>query len=142
MQHQPTHNGLWFLIARSLSGEINIGEEQLLQQLLQHNETLQQQYDLLKRMWHAEKYPEENINEQEKENVSRIIELAITSDQKHFEIKTKGNKTLWLAAGSAAVVIITLGCAWLFTHYNDDTIKKNIQTQTLIAKNGSRTRTI
>jgi len=146
MQQQPSHNSLWFLIARSLSGEATAEEEQILQQLLQHDAALQQEYDLLKRMWYAEKHAEGNINQQEKENLSRIIELASRekiheSIEEHFVIPSKKNKTFFFVAGSAAAVIIIAG-VWFFTNNNNDTLKKNIPTQTLVADKGSRTRTI
>ena len=144
MQQQPSHNSLWFLIARSLSGETTAEEEQILQQLLQHDPSLQQQCDLLKRIWCTGKPPEENINEREKENLCRIIELAAaekTIENKEHFISPKKNKTFFFATGSAAAVIIIAG-VWFFTNNNDDTVKKNIPTQTLVADKGSRTRTI
>src|SRR5437867_10118525 len=114
MQEQPSHNSLWFLIDRSLSGEATAEEEQILQQLLQHGAAMEQEYDLLKRMWNAEKHSEENINEQEKENLSRIIELAAREKineniEEHFVIPSKKNKTFFFATGSAAAVIIIAG---------------------------------
>ncbi len=100
MQQQPSHNSLWFLIARSLSGETTAEEEQILQQLLQHDPSLQQQCDLLKRIWCTGKPPEENINEREKENLCRIIELAAaekTIENKEHFISPKKNKTFFFA---------------------------------------------
>src|ERR1041384_2496448 len=74
--HQPSHNSLWFLIARSLAGETSHEEEQTLQHILQQDASTQQQYDLLKRMWHIKDDSQDMVDEHEKENISHILQLA------------------------------------------------------------------
>lgn len=147
MQKQPSHNSLWFLIARSLAGETSTEEEHTLQHILQRDASTQQQYDLLKRMWHVKDNPREIIDEHEKENISHILQLAEierTADAV-TEIKPRNRtRKLFYRMSGAAAVIILASVSWIFMHNGSSPSKKNstIQTQTLVAEKGSRTRTI
>lgn len=149
MQDQTSHNSLWFLMARSLSGEATALEEEQLRQILQQDISLQQQYDLMKRMWHAidDQQQTTNSNEEEKQNISRILKLAKTETQPGddipvIQIKSK-RKYLYALSGVAAVLIAVVS-GWLYfgSSQKNNISNNNSPTQTLVAENGSRTRTI
>jgi len=94
MQDQPTHNSLWFLMARSLSGEATAEEQEQLMQILAQDFALQQQYDLMKRMWHPGETKEEtNSIEEETRHISRILQLAKTETNPREKIHVKKKKT-------------------------------------------------
>src|SRR5581483_10797063 len=107
---QPSHNSLWFLIARSLAGEATLGEEEAWQHVLQQDATVQQQYYLLKRMWHSKDESPDIIDEHEKENISRILQLSaiekaateIEEPAKEFPIRSRRRiKKLYYTISSA-----------------------------------------
>jgi len=145
MHQQPSHNSLWFLIARSLAGETSAEEEQTLQHILQQDASTQQQYDLLKRMWHTKDDSQEIFDEHEKENISHILQLAEierTADAV-TEIKPRHRtRKLFYKLSGAAAIIILASVSWVFVHNSSAPAKKNSSTQTLVAEKGSRTRTI
>jgi len=146
MQNQPSHNSLWFLIARSLSGETTALEEEQLNEILQHDASLQQQYELLKRMWHAGEKHQENTREEENENISRILQLAKTATVPGEEIpviQIRSRRKYLYAFGSIAAVLLLVIATWLYSSNNKTATTKNAaSTQNLVAENGSRTRTI
>ncbi|HRI19691.1 MAG TPA: FecR family protein, partial [Panacibacter sp.] len=144
MHQQSPNNRIWFLMSRSLSGEATALEEQELQQLLQQDAAFQQQHELMKRMWHtAENQQAAFVDETEKENISRIIQLARQeSAEEELNVIPLRRKYKYLfAAGSAAALIIIASAVWIFNHDKTTDIAKPA-VQTLVTENGSRTRTI
>lgn len=151
MLQQPSHNSLWFLIARSLAGEATSEEEETLQHVLQQDASVQQQYDLLKRMWHSQYQSCDIINEYEKENIARILELsAIKKATEQIEVSNekisgKSHKRIrsiyYVISGVAAALIVFFVLKFPLNN-NTASFKKNIPTQTLATENGSRSRTI
>lgn len=145
MQDQPSHNDLWFLMARSLSGESTTIEEEQLQLLLAGNMALQQQYDLMKRMWRAaNKQYRKDMDEAEKQNISRILQLAKTEVIPTEEIpviQVSGRRKYFYAISSVAAVLLLIIAGWVY--YSPGTASVAlVKTQNLVAENGSRTRTI
>src|SRR6476659_7171661 len=117
MQDQSSHNSVWFLMARSLSGEANSFEEEELQQALAQDIALQQQYDLMKRMWHAgDNQNPTDTDEEERKNITRILQLAKTETQPSDEIPLIQIKSrrryLYVLSGVAAVLILVV-LGWL-----------------------------
>jgi transmembrane sensor len=148
MQDQSLHNSLWFLMARSLSGEANSFEEEELRQALAQDIALQQQYDLMKRMWHAaDNQKATETDEEERKNITRILQLAKTETQPSDEIPLIQIKSrrryLYVLSGVAAVLILVL-LGWVInnTSKKNDIVSNKSNTQNLVAENGSRTRTI
>lgn len=142
MQERSSNNKIWFLISRSLSGEATPEEEQLLQHLLQENTALQQQYELIKRMWGAgEKQPDGFVDEDEKQNISRILKLARLESEKEDEaIPLKRNRNyFFLIPAAAALLIIVFGIRMF---YGKSDLPANAGLQTIAAEKGSRMRTI
>lgn len=72
-------NRIWILMARSLSGEISIEEKEELLELLGKNVELQQQYELMIRLWKHEKPNtaiDEHTSQEDREHVARILQIA------------------------------------------------------------------
>ena len=106
---------VWQLVARVLNNEASNEEQQELIEILRRDETLQQQYDLLARIW---KEKESHIDYPDKEAaqniISRIINKAEDEDEYNalFPIKKRWNrKRLGMAA--AAVLIVVVGGLFL-----------------------------
>lgn len=149
MPDQTSHNSIWFLMARSLSGEATALEEEQLRQVLQQDISLQQQYDLMKRMWHGVDSQQQTTNytEEEKQNVNRILKLAKTETQPGDEIpviQIRSKRKYLYAFSGVAAVLIAVASGWLYFGASKETNSSNNNppTQTLVAENGSRTRTI
>ena len=142
MQQQFSNNKIWFLMARSLSGEATVEQEQSLQQLMLDDTAVQQQYELMKRMW-LTNYGQINdiIDDNEKLNISRIIKLAREESlaEEARAISIKGKKRYFIGLSAAAVLLFIAAGVWMFTQ-KKVSISSNVQT--LVAENGSRTRTI
>lgn len=135
-------------MARCLAGEATADEQQTLQHILQQDSDLQQQYDLLKTMWSPQREESQN-DEGEKENISRILELAIqhqheTTEERAPVLKMFSRpRTLVIALSSAAAILILLYLGWMFKPGNTPTASARVQpVQTLVTENGSKTRTI
>lgn len=146
MQDQPSHNTVWFLIARSLGGEASALEKEQLRQLLEHDISLQQQYDLLLRMWQAgdKKFPEAT-DQQEKNDISRILQLARQEMQPNEEIpfiQTRSRKKYLYALSGIAALLILAALGRIFIGQEKTVQTDGGKTQHLVAENGSRTRTI
>lgn len=143
MLKQSANNKIWFLLARDLSGEATVEEEQSLQQLMLDDTAVQQQYELMKRMWLAnDKEADETINENEKQNISRILKLARLEslEEEVPAIPPKLNRRFFISLSAVAVLLSITVAVWMFNKKNVADSSKNIQT--LVAENGSRTRTI
>lgn len=147
MQDQPSHNSLWFLMSRSLSGEATPLEEQQLQHILLQDISLQQQYELLRRMWEAgdKQYPE-TIDEEEKKSISRILQLARTEilpNEESLVTQARPFRKYFYALSAVAAVLLLFFAVWIYNSTNSESIvADDIKTQNLVAENGSRTRTI
>ena len=129
MNQQPSHNSLWFLFARSLSGEITADEQVILKSILDHDVALQQQFDLMKRMWNAAEKNYTDTADEEKDSVSHILELVKTDGDVEEElaaIATKKHK-LWIpAALKVAAIVILAVSSWMFSAATIQ-LKKKIQ---------------
>ena len=155
MQETPSHNSLWFLMARSLAKEASAEEEQILQDVLQHDIYLQQQYELLRRMWHSGNHFDINDDEQEKENISHILRMAEAKqekltpqneDEKQSTTDVNNIQRKFLIAISSVAAFIVLSVAvWIFGRHSissKSTIEAKPDARELVAQNGSKTRTI
>ena len=134
----PEH--VWFLVARSLSGEATEQETYELKQLLQSQPHLMQQFELLKSLWKTEENNERNQIDPAK--ISNILQLSAVEvalkDNSRVKLKstTTGRKQMF----SWAAVILTIcalafGLKWILS-------SRLAKAQEVVAKKGSRTRTI
>lgn len=105
----------WLLIARSLSGEATAAEIEALNQLLHKNPRLQQQYDMLLRIWHSNKAGElaNAQHETDKAAIARIIHKAEETEKK---AKTLSLPALYkwkrLAPVAAAIILAIIVSGW------------------------------
>ncbi|MEP6844806.1 MAG: FecR domain-containing protein [Panacibacter sp.] len=135
-------------MARSLGGEATVLEEEQLRILLSQDSSLLQQYELMKRMWHAgEKQYQSATDEEEKKSVSRILQLAKTETISKEEIPVvkirSRRKSLYTVSSIvAAAIIVVVGLTYIYNS-NKQNHKPGEEGNTqLVAENGSRTRTI
>lgn len=136
-------------MSRSLSGEATSGEEKELHDILQQYPHLQQEYDILVRMWHQK---EQSIDDLEaRQSVKQIIHKA--KEKEAGTVVTlpaarNRKKYLWIAA--AAAIIVAFVMVWgRFNSNNkpaesweEQTVQQNTGTERLFTKNGKRSRFI
>lgn len=145
MQEKSSHNAIWFLIARTLSGEATREEESRLQHLLRENASLQQQYELLRRMWSSghKQMPSED-DENEVQHITKILQLAKLETQDYFEapvMPVRPRKRIYVVfATAAAVMLLIVGYSFLSSEHLPAIPAESVKE--LTAQNGSRTRTI
>src|ERR1044071_831182 len=104
---------IWHLIARVLNSEASWEEEVELFDLLQKDSHLQQQYELLKRVW-AEKHGENKDEEQARQYILNIINKAETQKETISWQTTRRRlrRRRTIAIASFAIIVITAGIWW------------------------------
>ena len=134
---------VWQLIARVLNGEASLAEQEQLREILQEDETLQQHYDLLTRIW---KERDANGDNHDKEAtrtaISRIINKAEGEDSHsllpQLRIRPR-SRSVWMAAAS---LIIIAGATWLLLNNRAHKPVTDSKEEAIEARKGSRTRSI
>lgn len=142
---------IWHLMARVLNAEASSSEQDELCTLLIQNPHLQQQYELLKRVW-KEREGENNDEEQVKRYISKIINKAQTAEYIRFEdelrVRRRRRRTLAIAS---SLFIVALLSAWWITSGSRSTppvslVKEesviNAKGEVLVAPKGSRIRSL
>ena len=133
---------IWQLVARVLNEEASVDEQQELMEILRKDETLQQQYDLLNRIW-KEKQAMGDYRDKEaaQQAISRIINKAENQDPSvEMVLAARGprRRRAWTIA--ASVLIVATGGWFLFGnrsgHHRDS---NNAKEEFIEAKNGSKT---
>src|SRR6476646_8647199 len=134
---------VWQLIARVLNGEASLAEQEQLREILQEDETLQQQYDLLTRIW-----KERDVNgdyhdtETTRTAISRIINKAEGEDSRSAMPQRRiglRSRQVWM---SAASLIIVAGATWLLLNNRAHKPVTDSKEEAIEARKGSRTRSI
>jgi len=135
-------NDIWFLMARSLSGEATEEEGQQLKECMQLDPSLQKGFEYIKKSWSHQRIPDsispsEEIAESKK--ISRILQLArveeaVKSDTPHFKFHIRPK----LLMKYAAFLLICASIYIMRSHIKSEEIKP----ERLVTKNGSRSRTI
>lgn len=145
----PTH--IWYIIARKLNGEASPQEEQELIELLRQDEELQQQYDVLVRIWqekHGEIKDEDSINA--RSAISRIINRATAEEDDDkmaatpFRKRRRFRRRISLVVSSFIIVLI-IGLFWLKDSNRGAptaAIDKKAEQDPIVANNGSRSRSL
>jgi transmembrane sensor len=135
---------IWHLMARVLNGEASGKEQQELIELLRQDESLQQQYDLLTRIW-KEKEAGAGYHEGERESarntISRIInKVELTAGQIEPAAGTSRirKRAIWLAAASV-LILISAGWVWII---NRPSSIKAIAQEAIEARKGSHTKSL
>src|SRR5688500_11935963 len=107
-----TPERIWFLLSRSLSGDATEADKEELNQLLQQQPQLMQQYEMLHQLWSVNTPANEEPAAGDK--INRILQLAAeeTGDKQAAAPVIRINK--WRKIFWAASVVIGLAaCAWL-----------------------------
>jgi hypothetical protein len=103
-----TEEKIWHLIARALNHEATPEEKEQLAAVLRRDESLQQQYDLLSRIW-KEKHGsiDEKESDAAKNIISRIIYKAELEGRDIPEmpvVRRRSNNRIWIAAASVMLI--------------------------------------
>lgn len=145
---------IWHLMARVLNCEASSMEQDELCTLLSQNPHLQQQYELLKRVWKdGENNPDSYRDEEQiKRYISKIINKAETViDNREEELTRRRRRRRRAIALSTLTLLIAIACTWYFATGSRPappvTLVKNETTITakdevLVAPNGSRIRSL
>jgi transmembrane sensor len=140
-----TSGRLWILIARALNNEATIQEKEELENLLSQNEDLQQQYDLLNRIW-SDRTKRHNTgieNSTVNKEVSKIITLA-ELERIQFDDLPKREKKFRrhriLLVSLALLIIASSGFIWMYTRLSSNIVRK--AGETIAVQNGSRSRSM
>lgn len=133
---------IWHIIARALNGETSPREQQELMQILNQDESLQQQYDLLNRIWKEKKgVIKEEDNDAARRTISRIINKAELEGKPIATLDRKSRlnrRTVWVAAASFALILFA-GWIWKRSHIS---VKEEAKQEGLEARKGSRSRSL
>ncbi|MEO5564143.1 MAG: FecR domain-containing protein [Chitinophagaceae bacterium] len=127
---------IWQLIAKALNDEASSQEKAELFHLLQQDPALQQQYELLTRIWN-EKHDLPGDEEDAKKHISRIITRAETEKaDEEIAVPRRRRRRIRIVTYSLLILVLISGGLYL----------KFFQTKSindvLVAKNGSRTRSL
>jgi len=141
-------------MARNLSGEASLEENELFQQLLQNDPAVQQEYDILKRVWHAgeeDDYHNE-ITADDREDLIKILQLAAVEgaidgdvNEKNSYTRARGRRNIRRRTIVLVPVTFTVICIVLVAVFKKKGTANEIQPaspQVVAAQNGSRSRTI
>ncbi|MBC7949972.1 MAG: FecR domain-containing protein [Chitinophagaceae bacterium] len=136
-----TPGQIWHLIAKTLNGEASRQEQEELSLILREDEALQQQYDVLTRIWSEKENSLETPNNEDARNsISRIINKAVVEApvaELHSPVKRISSKRLWYSA--AAILILVSGSLfWKALSGRSESPKQ----EALEARKGSRTRSL
>jgi ferric-dicitrate binding protein FerR (iron transport regulator) len=133
---------IWHLIARALNGEASPREQEELMQVLSQDESLQQQYDLLTRIWkEKDGHLENEDNDAARSTISRIINKAELEGMYIGPpvLKSRLNRRrVWLAAASVAIILFG---GWLWKT-SQSSLKEETKQEALEARKGSRSRSL
>jgi ferric-dicitrate binding protein FerR (iron transport regulator) len=141
-----TSGHLWILMARSLNDEATIQEKEELEKLLLQNENLQQQYNLLCRIWSDRKTTLDNEIENSSVNkaISKILTLAeLERIQFDDDIPTKRKflrKRRILSVSLAVVLVASSVFIWKYVRSSSTGISQ--PQETIAVQNGSRSRSM
>ncbi len=134
---------IWLLMARALNREASHEEMAELSELLRSDVSLQQQYELLTRIWQERQYPQAD-HQEESATISRIINKAnqIESNTIAWPVRQRRRRSRRvLVALLLVAILITAGVTiWPITRTASATAV-NIPDE-LIARKGSRIRSL
>lgn len=146
------NNGrIWVLMSRALSGEATAEEHKELSVLVQQSTEVQQQYELLTRMWHHEEELEvtDDVTHQEQQEVQRIVErsrleTAATNDIFNDAQEESDTKPVYRLRplSIAATVLLAIVAIWLYVKKEHKKVLVPEQVQTLASQKGSRLRNL
>ncbi|MBN9296709.1 MAG: DUF4974 domain-containing protein [Filimonas sp.] len=147
-------NRIWYIMARCLSGEASDAEREELMGYIQNDVGVQQQYEIMSRLWqedmHQHTDQDEDVSEEERQNVTRILQMAQV--QQSLEDDDEGEATertlvrrpsrikrfIYITSGIAATIL----SVWLYNRNTTAVVPQVDNKQIVAAQNGTRTRAI
>ncbi|MCR6722259.1 MAG: FecR domain-containing protein [Chitinophagaceae bacterium] len=144
--HQPDQ--IWQLIARALNQEASATEREELAAYLREDESLQQQFDLLSRIW-AERDTIRGDESEARATVQKIIHRSEEEESEEQDIirlydeaiARRRRRRNWLAAASV-LLVIAMGAGWLLWNNLAPGVVTGASKEALVAQKGSRTRSM
>ncbi len=134
---------IWHLIARTLNGEASVKERDELNEILASDSLLQQQFDVLYRIW---KDRESKMTDRDcdaaRNTINRIITRAESEDAHPFEPRrNRFRRASWLIAASLLLVAVA---TWAFLREKAPTQIAGTESEqeSIVAQNGSRIRSL
>lgn len=132
---------IWLLMARALNHEASSQELDELSDLLRHDPSLQQQYELLTRIWHGQQHAADP-SEDEAETITRIINKAtpgeVSEDVRSSRMRRRNRRLL---VSSVIVILLVTLFISLWPVSRTAGMSATIQVpEELVAKKGSRIR--
>ena len=128
-------------MAKVLNNEASATERDELFDLLQQDLSLQQQFELLNRIW-KEKETDLKDEEDARQHILKIINRAETeADTQEISIARRRRRRR-LAATAALLLVAIVTASWMYTHrpLPREQADENNKAEALVAQNGSRTR--
>lgn len=134
-------NKIWLYMSRSLSNEATTAEIEELMQLLSEDAALQQQYDLMKRLWNANSYTDDSTDEK---GISRIISRAAEETVKEMQPKigTAGRIKKIFYISTAAVLLVSVTFWFLLGQVKGNSVVVNYKPDDVLTQKGTRTKTL
>lgn len=141
-------------MSRFLSGEASLDEEQEFKQMLSKDETLQQHFDIMHRLWNEKNlspYVEKDSDDLEykaKQIISRANSAAVTGYSENNipeeDSRRRRRKRIKRLAYYFSFAAFIIPLAYLFLHYNNKAISSSSSKHPAIisAQNGSRSRSM
>jgi transmembrane sensor len=133
----------WFLFARNLSGEASQHETDELMQLLQEQPALQQQYDMMKRLWGNNPDATEPVEAAKIKKILQLSQAAAALPGEEAPVVTPPAlwRSLKIVRWAALIAGISFSVWALITWYNMQR-HGNVAGSEIVAQHGSKTRTI
>lgn len=139
---------IWQLISRALNQEASAAEREELAGFLREDELLQQQFELLSRIWEER----DTIHGDESEARATVQKIIHRSEEEESEeldtirlfdeaIARRRRRRNWMAAASV-VFIFSMGLGWFLWNNQVRGNVTDVSKESLIAQKGSRTRSM
>jgi len=131
---------IWHLIARVLNNEGSPAERDELTQVLGRDEPLQQQYELLSRIW---KERDHSVADEEYASniIAKIIDRASmeTEEIQRHASRLRRRRRVYMFA---SVLVLIMSGGWYYSHSNKIAVNTSVKPEALIVKKGSRSRSL
>lgn len=137
---------IWQLMARVLNQEASAIEHEELQTLLHADESLQQQFDLLSRIWQERESGADDESEA-RATVQKIIHKAEEETDLIvlYDAAIRRRRIRAWRIAATVLILLSAGLGYLFINPRDDSgtmARNNSLKESLVAQKGSRTRSM
>src|SRR5687767_13031368 len=132
-----TPENIWFLMARSLSGEATQEQQEELMQLLQQNPQWMQQYDMMRSLWKP--VTDKQESDEDPARIRQILQLS-AEEAGETPVIPMLRRRVWLKGIAAAAIIAAL--TMTITFFLNNNSSPGPAKQEVVAQKGSKTRTL